>query len=467
MCMGKILGKESLTLILIIILGTCLRLVNIDQSLWLDEAAQAVLSSKSLSFIWFGRSGDFHPPLFYMLSHYWLSVGQSEIWLRLLPLSFGVINIPILYKIAKELLKNMSKHAGIIAALLLAIAPFHIYYSQEFRSYSLLCLLVSLSMYAMLKKKYLALSIINALIMYTHYAGIFMILCQFLYQIAYERKNLRNYILSLVISFLLFTPWLPQFTKQLSSGVNISEYLPGWKDVLSISPVKALPTIVFKLVAGRINLMPKWIYGLYVVSVLCITFSAALISTANRRLLTLWMFGPIALIIITSLLLPQSQPFRVIYVLPAFILVFTSAVIKFPKLFMTLLLYISIVGNLLYFTRPRLQREQWRQAGEFLARQNTTTVIKFPEAFAPLQWYQPSLDVVGAVKFFPGKYSDIELEIDKIDKSTRRILVMQYLSDLTDPAENVEKVLGLKGFSQTKIINFEGVGFIMQYDKSE
>jgi hypothetical protein len=56
------MAKKSL--ILILSLALMLRLINLGQSLWLDEAAQAEMSTKSVSYIWDGRGGDFHPPLY-------------------------------------------------------------------------------------------------------------------------------------------------------------------------------------------------------------------------------------------------------------------------------------------------------------------------------------------------------------------------------------------------------------------
>src|SRR3989344_7873468 len=119
--------RKSFPLLLVILLGLVLRLIKIDQSFWLDEASQAQLSLLPLSQIWFGRVGDFHPPLFYFLSHFWLQLGRSEVWLRLLPVSFGVATIYVLHLFGQKL------KLGILPAFLLSIAPFHIYYSQEFR----------------------------------------------------------------------------------------------------------------------------------------------------------------------------------------------------------------------------------------------------------------------------------------------------------------------------------------------
>ena len=69
------MGKNK-RIILILILATVLRLLFSNQSFWLDEGAQMIMSAKSLVFQWFGRSADFHPPLFYFLIHFWLQLEE-------------------------------------------------------------------------------------------------------------------------------------------------------------------------------------------------------------------------------------------------------------------------------------------------------------------------------------------------------------------------------------------------------
>ena len=102
--MDQAVAKISESLLLIIILGFGLRLINLGQSFWLDEASQAVMSSQSVASIWSGRSGDFHPPLYYLFVHSWEFFGRSEAWLRLPSVLFGVANLYLVYLLANRLL---------------------------------------------------------------------------------------------------------------------------------------------------------------------------------------------------------------------------------------------------------------------------------------------------------------------------------------------------------------------------
>ncbi|TSC88374.1 MAG: Uncharacterized protein G01um101416_42 [Microgenomates group bacterium Gr01-1014_16] len=450
------MGKEKIVLTLILLLGLGLRLVNLNQSFWLDEASQAQLSSLSLSQIWFNRSADFHPPLFYFLAHFWLQFGRSETWLRLLPVSFGVINIYVVYLFAKNIFKSQkvieywTLNIEHLASFMLAIAPFHIYYSQEFRSYSLLCLLGTMAMYFLISKKFTFLAITNLLLLYTHYSSVFLILSQVAYLVIYERKLILKFIIPNSLFMLLYLPWLPHFFKQLQSGINIDSYLPGWRDVLSISPLKALPVLIFKLVAGRNTLLSRVIYGVYISFVFAVTFAALFLAKSeHKRFLFIWIFVPIFTMMAVSFYFPQTQPFRMIYVLPPLIFLLSLAVSRYPKIFLTFILYIFIFGDTLYFTRPRLQREQWRQAISFLRQQNAPVLVKFPDKFAPFYWYAPDLPVTPA----------------KPPYSTPKLFLLQYLTDLTDPKRQIDQSLRNSGYTNNRTYDFEGVGFIEEYQK--
>ena len=93
-------------IVLILISGLILRLVNLNQSLWLDEAINAqfvrILNLKELVFNY--SIGDFHPPLYHVVLKAWTSIfGFSEISLRMPSVILGVLSIYLIYKIGKKL----------------------------------------------------------------------------------------------------------------------------------------------------------------------------------------------------------------------------------------------------------------------------------------------------------------------------------------------------------------------------
>jgi len=75
-------------------------------------------------------------------------VGGDYTLLRLLPVSFGVASVPLIYLLGSYL---YGRRAGLMAALCLALSPQHIWVSQEIRAYSLMIALIAVSLYTLLR----------------------------------------------------------------------------------------------------------------------------------------------------------------------------------------------------------------------------------------------------------------------------------------------------------------------------
>lgn len=126
-------------------LGAFLRFYNIGtQPLWLDEGYSFRFAQLPLSQLWGVEAlREPNPPLYYTLLKLWmLFFGESAVALRSLSAVIGILTIPLLYMLGKTFDKQQ---LGIIAALLLAISPINIQYSQEARAYTLLTVSVTLA----------------------------------------------------------------------------------------------------------------------------------------------------------------------------------------------------------------------------------------------------------------------------------------------------------------------------------
>ena len=80
--------------------------------------------------------------LYYALLRGWMTLGTGETFIRLLSVLFGVLTVVSVFYVGQKL---FSRTAGLIAAAMLDVNSFHIMYSQEIRSYSLLALITTLS----------------------------------------------------------------------------------------------------------------------------------------------------------------------------------------------------------------------------------------------------------------------------------------------------------------------------------
>jgi len=136
-----------LILLLILLAAFALRLHQLGaQSLWYDETVSVHLAGKPIPALVAHTAGDIHPPGYYLLLRGWLLLfgyptGHAdadghglEFSAALLSLAFGMTLIPLIYVLGRSL---YDEPTPLLAAALTAISPFHIWYSQEVRMYTL------------------------------------------------------------------------------------------------------------------------------------------------------------------------------------------------------------------------------------------------------------------------------------------------------------------------------------------
>ena len=105
------------------------------QSLWFDEAWQAWYSSLPVrTIVTLLPQNDTAPPLYYTLLHGWMGVvGRSEVAVRFPSALLGALAVPLVYALGRDV---AGRRAALLAALLVLVNPFHIWYSQEARAYA-------------------------------------------------------------------------------------------------------------------------------------------------------------------------------------------------------------------------------------------------------------------------------------------------------------------------------------------
>jgi len=137
--------------IIITFLGGFLRVLLLGmKGMWLDETFSVWLASHNIGEMlqWIVRI-DQHPPLYYFLLHYWIAIkGNSPYYVRLFSVLFGAATIPIIYLIGKRMSGVVM---GIAAAIFLALSPFHLYFAQETRMYTLLTFNAAVAIYALVR----------------------------------------------------------------------------------------------------------------------------------------------------------------------------------------------------------------------------------------------------------------------------------------------------------------------------
>jgi uncharacterized membrane protein len=214
-------GRHGWVLIGILLLGLFVRVYSISgQSYWYDEGSTLIMAQLNpLHIVSEAASREFHPPVYYLVLHYWINLfGTSELSARLLSAILGFLSLLLMYSAGKVL---FDKKVALLSSLLLALSVFHVEYSQEVRSYSLMAFLTLLSFYFFLKlftEKSLRASIgycvSSVILMYTHVYGLFIIASQnifFLLQHFSARDktiSAGKWVLLQAILLILFLPWL-------------------------------------------------------------------------------------------------------------------------------------------------------------------------------------------------------------------------------------------------------------------
>ncbi len=205
---------EIFAVVTIISLAIALRLNGLlNQSFWYDEAYTGIM----VSFDWKTLNQqllfDVHPPVYlYLLKIYSFILPTSDFSLRIFSVFWGIAIIPLAYLVGKNINSKAKISSGLVFALLMAINPFFVLYSQEARSYTLVSFLYLLLIYVYLKAKDSAykyslqwqmFSGISAILFLTHYISILGIFSIVLFDLL-NKPNSKNYFVHVLKKVALY-----------------------------------------------------------------------------------------------------------------------------------------------------------------------------------------------------------------------------------------------------------------------
>jgi len=207
-----------------------------EESIWLDEATSLIIARMDLPSVIAWAAADVHPPLYYMVLHFWLRLGETEYAIRALSAVFGVLTIVTVYSLARDLL---GRRAAILSAVLLALAPLHIWYCQEARMYVMVTLLSLLASRLLLLglrsdattasrsdsrpiRHWLAYVLVSALALYTHYFALFAWFSSNLFALCWlwrrRPSQWRRWLMAQAATLMTFLPWVPILLRQVTTG---------------------------------------------------------------------------------------------------------------------------------------------------------------------------------------------------------------------------------------------------------
>jgi mannosyltransferase len=405
-------------LLLTTLLSFALRTHRLEQqSLWWDEIYTAARSTMTVpELVQNLFESRVHLPLYFLFLQIWAEIGRAEFVLRYFSVIMGVLTIPLIYQTGCLL---AGRQAGLLAAFLLTISPFHIWYSQEARMYTFLAFNALAANYFLLRlfrhdnrRDWIGYAVTLTLTLYSHYLGVLILIAHYVFfslHYQHDKARFKRWFISAFVAGALFVAWfLAVFFVSSFTQASISWIAPvRWYEpiitLLAFSIGRTIdPTRPFFLLTFLAYLLSALVALFFVRP-----FSRKSPLTGPRlamRLLLAWMGVPFLLVTLVSLdwSIPQQRfvymDRYIISLLPAFILLIAwGATLLMRQRWAgrwLLLFGLAVIAptwlslhNL--YTNPVYGREDWRTAVAHIAanKQTGDVLLLTPGQILPLAYY--------------------------------------------------------------------------------
>ncbi len=409
-----------ISLVIILLLAFGLRIYRLDnQSLWWDELFTVASSAMTVPELLANLFDDrVHLPFYYLLMLGWSQIGRSAFILRYSSAVVGVLSVPLMYQTGRLL---AGKKVGLVAATLLAISPFHIWYSQEVRMYTFLTFTALAANYyilSLLRKEggrirgWVGYAIAMTLTLYSHYLAAFVLIAHYVFfslHYRYDKERFRNWLVSASFAVTAFAAWfLAVFFVRSFTEASISWISPvhWFEPVLTLLAFAVGRTIDPERLVFYLAFFAYLLPALTSLSLLRRTNTKVTFNQLAARLLWLWLVVPLVLVTLISLdwSIPNQRFIYmdryIISLLPAFILLTSWGVVNFSQegwakqwlmpVFCALILLPTIVSLRNLYFDPAYGREDWREAVAHMAthKQTGDLLLLSRGQILPLAYYE-------------------------------------------------------------------------------
>lgn len=423
-----------------------------------------------------------NPPLFEILLHYWIKIfGISPFSVRFLPMIFSAFTAVVIYRIG---LRYFKFPVAVCAALLFTLSNYHLALSHETRSYSLFCLLSALSLLYFFhiqyrkqeKIKYIVmLGIINALLIYTHFFGFFILFIQLLCTLTlrpYRNYALKYVFLSFLLTAILYVPYGGYFFSRFTDSISQGTWVPvvGWDEAYHMIvrfANKPLTAILFLL------MMAGGLAALIVQK-----FSPV---PAPGIIVTIWFFLPFCLMFMFShkdfsWQIPMFMDRYLVYITPAFYLLIALATAEISR-YARVIWLLPVAGMLATFT-PKIQMKEPVDllVNKIRELKNADDVVIISPEWFDLaftyyynrEWFTETddsgtktriRDHLASQHIYPLSYAT---EIRQDEMETGKVIFLDAASESAVPGNGVRDFLNRK-FGHEEMIEFPGAIHIFVY----
>ena len=483
--------KTWFAVLLLTILAFILRVYRLDfVSLRGDEAFTVIFVQRTWDGLWKGiRTIEPNPPLMYLALRIWIVLaGASEFATRYFSAFFGVLCVPLLYRLAREMFSSLPQSPSVsqtkekiafFAAGLIAINPYQIWHSQDVRNYTMwpaLSLLGLIFFWQWWKAErqardnrrptsYLSLVIINLSFyvlttlasLYTHYYDTFILAALNVFVFAFalsERrwKTLARWIGAQTVLVAAYAPWVIWGTNRVTTyGEASAQQGVPLLDQFS----RTLASFVLSDTVPDILKMVLWLP-------LALMLVAILIYLARRErsyaaFLFLYIAVPTLALYVISIGRPLFLERYLNGVAPAYYLTFAvglaaigqsanrKLVLRVAPISLALLFFFVTGAYALsnyYFNPGYAKSPNWRALAQFIAGQQQPgdIIIQNFTEMSPIYYQRGTLPVMTLPKDYNATPAD-EKTLLQLNQDYRRIWFIPAAPDFWDPDHVIEKYL--------------------------
>ncbi|MCS7077584.1 MAG: glycosyltransferase family 39 protein [Bacteroidia bacterium] len=462
-------------ILFLVVINLVIKSYNLyENSLHTDEVYRIQWGQRTYTEILKMSKKELNPPVYLWVLHTWIKLNKNytdEVHSRYLSLIFSVLTTVVIFLFGKS---YFNYGTGAIAALWFSFNPIQVVYAHNISAYTMITFLFVTSLYIthlffiyFEHKKwrwilFAGLTLIDTMLIYTHYLVIFGLMAQFLmaiWEIKRNRRAFGYYILTQILMVTFFLPWIPYAIANAKADTWMGK--ATWKEIkrlyiafignqrTAVWFITGLATLLAlhipkKNIDWQKLLIPLWIAVLPVLglTLICIFFQPFWV---DRYLLYLIPGLIVLLAYLTSLL--RSVLIKVI-ISVFFILLFTKNLDLNP-----------IVDAQVRQLMPYIAEEA-REPGTLLI--INADYMKYTYAYyfnQYLRYIKDTVDIIKDPRKMKGIFIASPSEIEKVYSMPQwhKIVYVQLHSEIIDPHYKVSAWLK-NNFKTEKKIVVNGVG---------
>lgn len=250
---SSVIGPRPALLIVggLTLVGLVLRLLKLWDGVYADELSTLyIVRGRSLGDVLDLVSSDAEvtPPLSFVASWLFAKLGSAPELIRVPSLIAGTLTIPLTFLVGR---RAMNEVVGLIAAAIVALSPFMVYFSTEARGYALAIVFLLAATLALLRAIdsggrgwWIGYAAFSALAMYSHYTAAFPLVAQLLWLLWAAPRARLPALLANLGALVLYLPWVG-----------------GVLDDRASPTIKLVEAFVASDLGGKLNALASWELG--------------------------------------------------------------------------------------------------------------------------------------------------------------------------------------------------------------